>query len=227
MKPSAVPKSSAKVAKKKPAKKPSRRKPKAETVTIAESKPIIPIHQWTHDIGRVWIVKCVNLDGTSYDGFTWPESGAVKPTKCSRAPDCESGGFFGWAWGMRLGVGKESNYRAKWLVFSAPPEQVIEVEGKVKVAADTPEQVDCRVEFCGQWWDAMSKCHAGQMAWIAQAAKGSAAATGESGSAAATGWRGRSDRLEGWLTKLFGLLISVQCFCIGGLTTTARHRTPY
>ena len=157
-------------------------------MTTTDTTTIIPIHQWTHNVGRVWIVKCVNNDGTSHDGFVWPESGPVRPLKCSRAADCDSGGLFGWAWGMRLGEGKEPDYRARWIVFSAPPDQVIEVAGKVKVAADTPDEVDCRVEFCGKWWEAMSMCHAGQMAWI----KKVSSATGESGVSSATGWSGAS-----------------------------------
>ena len=35
-------------------------------------------HEWTHDVGEVRILKCVEPDGSSHGGFKWPlEVGAV------------------------------------------------------------------------------------------------------------------------------------------------------
>jgi hypothetical protein len=175
-----------------------------------------PLHQWTHKSDRVLIVKCVDANGQSYRGFRWPKSGPVKPVACSRNPDCNSGGLFGWAWGLNIGGGKDPDYRGCWIVFSAPPAQVIEVASeKVKVAATTPDEVDAVVEYFGDWAGAMTFTLEGRLAWIDHKTKdaeekatgergaasatgesGAASATGESGAASATGWRGAASATD-------------------------------
>jgi hypothetical protein len=106
---------------------------------------------------RVLLVKRLERDGTSHNGFTYPDSGPVKPLHCSRKPTCESGGIFGWLAGKSLGDGKPFDPFAPFLVLSARADQVVRVgrEGKVKVAADTPDEVDCRVVYRGTWQGAM------------------------------------------------------------------------
>ena len=116
---------------------------------IDETTDIIPIHQWTHDGEYVLIVKCINRDGTAHNGFVWPESGPVKPEYWSREADCESGGLFGWPWGMGIGDGRNPDACAKWIVFRAKPENVIRIEPGPKVKAvpgddgELPEAVFC------------------------------------------------------------------------------------
>lgn len=61
-----------------------------------------PIHKWTDGGDRVLIVKCVEKGGVGYGGFQWPKSGKVQPANCSTKPDCDSGGLFGWAWGLNI-----------------------------------------------------------------------------------------------------------------------------
>ena len=76
---------------------------------------IPPIHQWTDEDGYVRIVKCVNRDGTSHGGFVWPKSGPVTNPHWSRDPTCDSGGLFGWAWGMGIedGIQADTWYHVK------------------------------------------------------------------------------------------------------------------
>ena len=148
---------------------------------------VIPQHQWTHDGDRVLLVKCVDPDGKGHKGFQYPKSGQVKPDYCSTAPDCKSGGLFGWPWGINLGGGKEPDYRGIWLVLSAPPAQVVLCGDKAKVAAATPDDVDCEVVYYGDALGALIRTMKGRVAWIQHSARGSASATGVSGIAALSG----------------------------------------
>ena len=149
-----------------------------------------PIHQWTDGGDRVLILKWVEDDLTSYGGFKWPEQGPVRPTKCGTDTNCESGGLFGWPWGLHLGDGKRVDFNKKWIVFSADPSQVIDCGGKVKVAAENPEDVDCVVEYCGTYQGALMRVLASQSRWITYFAEGAATASGDYGAATASGAHG-------------------------------------
>ena len=159
---------------------------------VATEKTIVPAHQWTHRGNRVLLVKCVERGGKSHGGFQWPQSGPVVAEQFSREPDCESGGLFGWPWGLSLGGGKDPKYGGDWIVFSATPENVIDLGDKAKAVEE------CEVVYCGHWAGALAYTQAGRDAWIVQAAigntntsgSGAASATGWSGAASATGWSG-------------------------------------
>lgn len=153
-------------------------------------KDAAPIHQWTHDKSRLWLVKCLNRDGTSglsERPFTWPKDvGAevmpvVSGPNQGRDSECDTGGLFGWPWGMGVGEGREPDACASWIVFSADPKDVYDCQkGKAKA-------VKARVEFYGDMATAMYMTSEGRIAWIQARSQGSASATGESGSASATG----------------------------------------
>ena len=161
----------------------------AETPVAPAAKT--PIHLWTHDSDKVLIVKCVEVGGKSYGGFQWPKSGPVKPAKCSTQDDCDSGGLFGWAWGLNLGGGKDPDYASDWIVFAVDPRQVILLDDKIKVAAATPDDVRADVVYYGSWAGSLEFTLAGRLAWINHFTKDAlASATGWRGAASATGWKG-------------------------------------
>lgn len=143
-----------------------------------------PIHQWTHDGDRVLLVRC-GRDG--YGGFVYPTSGPVCCPKAAanreaaRKPTCNSGGLFGWPWGVGIGEGKIPQYDADWPVISARVEDVIAVDGKAKVIGP------CEVVYCGPWQEALEFVRPGQLAWILATTRGVASVTGGCGVAAATG----------------------------------------
>ena len=156
-----------------------------------EKEPNKP-HQHVNTDGYVLIVKCLNRDGTSHNGFIWPKSGPVDNPHWSRDATCSSGGLFGWPWGFGIGDGKNPNATHPWLVFRAKPENVIgEIEGDVKCKAvpatdgSLPEVV-----YYGDQGGAMRFTMNGRVACVEKNSSGSASATGWSGSASATGWRG-------------------------------------
>ena len=150
-----------------------------------KTKKIIPPHQWVDDEGRVLIVKCVNADMTSYEKFVWPKAGPVKPTVWKRDTTCDSGGLFGWPWGMFIGDGKDPHADMAWLVFAAKPENVIDLGGKVKVVPG--DDGDCaNVIYCGTMAGAMAFTMKGRVALVENNALENHA-TGDSGSASATG----------------------------------------
>jgi hypothetical protein len=149
------------------------------------NKPV-PIHQWTHDGAEVLIVKYVGKDGETYKGFRWPLTvgASVESPNWAPTPDCESGGLFGWPWGMCIGDGKDPDWSATWLVFGAVAADVIQLDGgKVKAHRGV-------VRFVGAWWEATAFVLSGQMAWVHHNARGSASSTGERGSASSTGGSG-------------------------------------
>ena len=133
-------------------------------------KIILP-HQWTHDVDKVLVIKCVSHDMKSYGGFQWPESGPVEAPDWNGKAEC-GGGLHGWAWGLSVGDGMSPDYQAKWLVFSADPRDVIDLGGKVKC-----KKAD--VIMCGTYLECYLRVLPGQIAW-----------TQQSGAASATGWRG-------------------------------------
>jgi hypothetical protein len=145
-------------------------------------------HQHVDKDGYVLLVKCLNRDGTSYDGFIWPKAGPVEPLKWSRTPDCDSGGLFGWPWGIGL-AGRDPDACASWIVFRAKPENVIDLTGKAKAVPgenkDLPEVV-----YYGTQSGAMAFTMSGRMEFVTSNASGSASQTGYRGSASQTGDRG-------------------------------------
>ena len=157
----------------------------------ATAAKIIPIHQWTYTGDKVLLVKCVDRGGKSHNGFQWPKSGTVTTPNFAPDNECETGGLFGWAWGLNIGGGKEPNYSGDWIVFAAPPESVFDIGGEKAKAGPSAEVV-----YYGTWFGALELTREGRAAWFDQylAAKISRAATehatGESGAASATGGRG-------------------------------------
>ena len=162
---------------------------KIETLRDMNDSKIIPPSQWVDKDGYVLIVKCLNRDGTTYGGFKWPAAGPVKPDKWSRTPDCDSGGLFGWPWGIGIGDGRIPDACTSWRVFRAKPENVITIGNKVKAVpggnGELPEVV-----YSGPQAGAMAFTMFGRVQMVLHNANGSASATGYSGSASATGYSG-------------------------------------
>ena len=158
------------------AKKPKPRKPATKKPTVT------PIHQWTHDGDRVLLVKCVAKGGKSHNDFQWPQSGDVVTPNWSPQPNCESGGLFGWPWGLNLGEGKLPDYRGDWIVFSAKPESVVRIDGKAKAGPSA------EVVFYGSWHEALQYTLAGRVAWIQHATRGAANCSGDYSSASTSGY---------------------------------------
>ena len=160
-----------------------------------------PIHQWTNGGNKVLLVKCVDKNGRGYGGFQWPKSGPVDPGKCSLEPTRESGGLFGWAWGLNLGGGKEPGYSGCWIVFAADPAIVVEIDGEKHKAAGA-----CEVVYYGDWAGALTYTMAGRLAWLGHVTenaesqssrlRGAASATGWSGAASATGESGAASATD-------------------------------
>ena len=146
-------------------------------------------HEYTHTGDRVLIVKCLNRDGTGYGGFKWPKQGPVENKHWSREPNCESGGLFGWPWGIGISDGKDPDALAPWLVFSAKPENVIgEIEKGQKCKAVPGKDGDLPVVvYYGTQSGAMAFTMTGRCGWIEKASGGSASQTGNGGSASQTG----------------------------------------
>ena len=173
----------------------------------ATAAKIIPIHQWTYTGDKVLLVKCVDRGGKSHNGFQWPKSGTVTTPNFAPDNECETGGLFGWAWGLNIGGGKEPNYSGDWIVFAAPPESVFDIGGEKAKAGPSAEVV-----YYGTWFGALELTREGRAAWFDQylAAKisraatehatgwsGAASATGGRGAASATGWRGAASATGG------------------------------
>src|SRR5882762_10534229 len=94
---------------------------------------IIPRHLWTNGGKEVLIVKWVNRDGSSYQGFKHP----LKVGDVVTAPDWNEraecgGGIHGWPWCFSLGEGKDADFTATWLVYGVDPKGIVDLQGKVK-----------------------------------------------------------------------------------------------
>ena len=168
-------------------------------VEAAAAEVKIPLHRWTHDGGKVLLVKCLDAQGLGHGGFPWPKSGKVV---CPRAAagreaaaavtgdddtDCASGGLFGWAWELNLGGGKSPNFRAPWVVFAAGPADVVDLGDKQKVVGEA------EVVYHGEAFGALLCTLKGREAWIAHRTMGcTCSATGNRSASSATGNRSAS-----------------------------------
>lgn len=162
-----------------------------------EETAVIPIQQWTHDIGEVLVVRFVGKDGKSAakrlkdrraidaEPFQHPMTVGESVT----APDWDAspvcgGGIHGWPWAMNLGDGKDCDWSALWQVYAVKPEDIVfggeNLTGKVKFRTGI-------LRHLGTWESATNFVLAGQMAWVHYAARGAASATGTRGAASATG----------------------------------------
>ena len=182
---------------------------------------VIPVHQWTDGGAFVRVVRCINMDGTSYGGFVNP----LVVGETVTAPDWRSdeeccGGIHGWPWALYVGDGKEPDYGALWQVVDVDPADVAWLGGKVKFRTG-------RVSYCGGWSGAIEAVRGGLISWVQQAAKGAAnatvdygaaSATGNCGAASATGYRGAAsatgERSSAAVTGLGGRAMCGENGCI-------------
>ena len=156
-------------------------------MTETTDKISIPLHQWTHTGDHVLMVKCLNRDGTTHGGFRWPESGPVAPEKWSREPTCDSGGLFGWPWGVFIDDGRHPDACAEWLVFAAKPENVIALPGAKAKAVPSDGGELPEVVYRGSMAGAIAYTIEGAIAWIASNSS-SASTSGDYSSASTSGY---------------------------------------
>ena len=147
-------------------------------------QPIIPMHQWTNGGEEVLVLRYVNKEGKSYNDFQHPLTVGESVT----APDWNDkaecgGGIHGWPWGFHLGEGKEVDWGATWQVYGVKPNDIIDLDGKVKFRTGILRHV-------GTWHSAAMCILEGQIAWVQQASRGAASATDYRGVASATGYSG-------------------------------------
>ena len=141
-------------------------------------------HEFTQD-GKVLILRCCDENGRSYGGFQWPELGeSVEPDEWIADEQCGNG-LHGWPWGTAFGDGKYPIYNGVWIVFSAKPEDIVDLGGKCKAKRGV-------VEFRGNYQEALSYVLPGYHAWALAASSGASSATGPSGASSATGDSGAS-----------------------------------
>jgi hypothetical protein len=156
---------------------------------------IIPVHQWTNGGDEVLVVRFASKDGKSYNNFQHPMTVGESVTAPDWVANCKcGGGIHGWPWALGLGEGKECEWSALWQVYGVKPEDIMHGEPdlvwKVKFRTGI-------LRFLGTWDQATNFVLTGQMAWVRQAARGAASATGERGAASATGERGAASA-TGW-----------------------------
>ena len=163
----------------------------------------IPLNQWTHTGGKVLALKNLAKDGVAYGGFRWPLTvGSVVTApetpwgdmsgdvRLGWKPDAECGaGLHVWFWGIGIGEGKEPDWNSAWLVVAADPSDCVMVENKLKGKVRA-----CEIVFAGSYNDCMNYTIAGRIAYVSQAAGGSASQTGYMGSASQTGDRGSASQ---------------------------------
>jgi len=88
-----------------------------------------------------YMLRTCSADGTSYGGFTWPESGPVEAPDWDPSPQCGHG-LHGLLWGEGDGRLIDWSEDARWLVVEIDPRTAVDLCGKIKV----PRAV---VVYCG------------------------------------------------------------------------------
>ena len=84
----------------------------------------------------VLVLRTCNADGTSRNGFVWPESGPVVCPDWKPTAACGNG-LHGALWGEGDGTLLSWDADARWLVVKVHAADVIELAGKVKFPAGT------------------------------------------------------------------------------------------
>ena len=137
----------------------------------------------------VLVLRTCQADGTSSQGFKWPESGTVKAYDWKPTKECGNG-LHGWLWGHGDWGLKVKGDSIKWLVLEVAKDSIIDLSGKVKF----PE-ANVIATF-QNWWDAMkfirSRHKDDEQTTIATGDYGHASATGYYGHASATGYYGHA-----------------------------------
>jgi hypothetical protein len=89
----------------------------------------------------VLVLRTCDKNLQSYSKFQWPESGPVQAPDWDPEPECGNG-LHGLLWGEGSGSLLDWNPSAKWLVCEVDPNEIIELDGKVKFPK-------CTVVHCG------------------------------------------------------------------------------
>lgn len=77
------------------------------------------------------VLRTCKADGTSLDGFPWPETGPVRCPDWSPEPTC-GGGLHGLLWGEGDGSLLDWSPDAKWQVVGVTRDDIVDLGGIVK-----------------------------------------------------------------------------------------------
>ena len=80
---------------------------------------------------RVLILKTVDANMRAYGGFKWPTTGHVTADRWDSSAQCGNG-LHGFLWGVGNATLASLDESAKWVVFEADADKVVELDGKVK-----------------------------------------------------------------------------------------------
>ena len=153
-----------------------------DTIETLKAWTIDRAHEWTHTGKEVLILKCVEPDGSSFNGFKWP----LKVGATVECPDFDpsnkcSGGLHGWPWGIGIGEGITPKWQGRWIVYSPGSGRIVgNLEGGRK--CKTEQGV---IRFVGNWTDATRFVLAGQMALVFECSR--SATSGQYSTSATSG----------------------------------------
>ena len=134
--------------------------------------------------GKVLVVKCNDSKCRGCNGLDWSDKTEVDiGDKWNPNPVCDDGGYYGWAWGIGVGSGKQVDVRGVWHVWEVFPGDIVSFDGKAKWKRGKRVFVGCYAE-------AMKFTMYGRQKLVAEKSKGSASASGDQGSASASGDHG-------------------------------------
>jgi len=134
--------------------------------------------------GKVLVVKCNDSKCRGYNGLDWSDKTEVDiGDKWNPNPVCDEGGYYGWAWGIGVGLGKIADANGVWHVWEVLPDDIVSFDGKEKWRKGKRVFVGCYAE-------AMTFTMAGRQEFVSKESKGSASASGYHGSASASGEMG-------------------------------------
>ena len=91
------------------------------------------------DLSRIstsLVLRTCDADGTSHDGFVWPEAGPVACSDWESIAECGHG-LHGALWGEGDGSLFRWQEDARWQVLEVPTDTIVDLGGKVKFPAAT------------------------------------------------------------------------------------------
>ena len=126
----------------------------------------------------VLVLRTCAADGSTHNGFKYPDSGLVEAPDWKPTAECGNG-LHGWLWGSGEWSLKNKAANIKWLVIEVGKDSIIDLGGKVKFPKGNI------IATFTHWADAMKFIRA-----RIPAEKLEKVATGDSGHASATGYYG-------------------------------------
>ena len=85
---------------------------------------------------KVLVLKHTDKDRKAYNNYQYPDVGGGDTISFDNKPECNDKGFYGWAYGIGIGDGKDVDSQGKWALLEVEAKKgIVQIGLKVKFAS--------------------------------------------------------------------------------------------